>query len=144
MSFNENNLFHEVIHAINGAVNNYIDDSDISKLKKILDEKLLNDPDYNKDDFVNDFDNICSNAGIYFDEFFIDELDEAVMYYDDCLNFIKNNRYYNGWEEIANTENGGEPFENISHLVYCMLLKDFYENGGEELLAEKVYDLITS
>ena len=144
MSSYGNNLFDEVIYAIDGAVDGYIDDSEISKLKKILDEKLLNDPDYNKDDFVYDFNEICSDAGIYFDEFFRDELDDAVIYYDDCFDFIKKYRYYNDWKELANIENGGEPFDGISQLVYCMLLNNFYANDGEELLAAKVYDLITS
>ena len=139
-----NNLLIETIWVIDGAVDGYIDDSGISKLRKILDEKLLNDPDYNKDDFINDFENICSDAGIDFDEFIRDDLYVTVKYDNDCLDFIKKYHYYTDWKELVYDVNGGEPFDDISRLVYCMLLNNFYQNGGEEFLAERVYDLITS
>ena len=139
-----NELYDEVLNAIDRVVDEYITDSELSKLNEILDEKLLDDPEYNKEDFVKDFYNICSHANIYFDDYIREELDNSVIYYSDCLEFIKRNNYYNGWKDIADEENGGEPFDSISQLVYCILLNDYYQNFGEDLLAEKVYDLITS
>lgn len=138
-------LYDDVIDAIDNIVDGgYIGDSEISKFNEILDKKLLDDPDYDETNFIDDFNEICSDIEFYYDDYIREQLDGAIIYYSDCLKFIEKNNYYSGWDEIAYDENGGQPFESISQLVYCILLNNFYQENGEELLAEKVYDLIMS
>ena len=137
-------LYDEIEEVIDNVVDGYISDSEISKFNEILNEKIENDPDYDENNFIDDFYDICSDIGFDYDDYIREQLDDAVMEYYDCLNFIENNNWYSGWKEIAYDENGGEPFDSISQLVYCILLNNFYQDNGVDLLAEKVYDLITS
>ena len=137
-------LYDEVIYSLDVIIDNYLNESTIKKFQDILDEKRLDDPDYNKYDFKEDFSDICSEIGFYYDDYFLTVIDTTMSYYDECVTFIEKHNYYSGWKYIADEINGGQPFVSIRDLVCCILLNGFYEDGGVELLAGKIYDVITS
>ena len=138
-------LYNEIEKVINTVINNYITDLEISTLNEILNEKLLDDPNYNENDFVSDFDKICYHIKFYYGDYIINELNNITENYDNCLKIIVNNNFYDDWDKIAKEENNGKPFKNISQLVFYILLNNIYQNRiyFENLIAQKVYDLIT-
>lgn len=132
-------VFEEVNEAIERCIHSEEFNVKLNSFKDIID-----DLHYTKEDFVKNFNEICNKISYNYDENLKSILFDMMYFFEISLNTIKKYEYYEDYEYISIKVNNGEIFNTISELAVCILLYDFYEDNGEKLLAEKVYDLIAS
>lgn len=134
-----NMVFDEVNEAIERCIHSEEFNIKIDSFKNII-----VDLHYTKEDFIKNFNEICNKISYDYDKNLRFILFDMMYFFENSLNLIKKYEYYEDYEYISIKVNNGEIFNTISELAECILLNDFYEDNGEELLAEKVYDVITS
>lgn len=132
-------VFEEVNEAIERCIHSEEFNVKLNSFKDIID-----DLHYTKEDFIKNFNEICNEISYNYDENLKSILFDMMYFFEISLNTIKKYEYYEDYEYISIKVNNGEIFNTISELAVCILLYDFYEDNGEKLLAEKVYDLIAS
>lgn len=68
-------------------------------------------------------------------------LDWMIMSYSDAKEIIDDLEYYSGWDEIIDNELGGK-CEDIMQLAYGILLQEFNNNDGNDMLIQEIITLI--
>lgn len=132
-------VFDEVNEAIERCIHSEEFNVKIDSFKNII-----VDLHYTKEDFIKNFNEISNNISYDYDKHIQSILFDMMYFFDVSLKFIQNYECYENYENISINVNDGKVFNTISELAYCILLNNFYEEDGVELLAEKIYDAITS